>query len=316
MTSNRATQELPMDTSSAVLIVGSGALATLFAARLAAAGNSVVMLTTWPEAVTALRIHGARLVEASDVAHAYPVHVVSDPHQCRGISQALVLVKAWQTARAAAQLAQCLPADGLALSLQNGWGNREQLQEALGASRVATGVTTLGATVLEPGCVRAAGDGPVMLGKHAALQPLAKRLAAAGFTVQHSDDIAGLLWGKLVINAAINPLTALLRVPNGALSEEPLRSLMGRIAEEAAYVGHSLGLRLPFADAAAAALDVTRRTAANRSSMYQDVLHGRPTEVDAINGVVAREAERLSLAAPINQTLWLLMRHIASESIQ
>ncbi len=285
-----------MSSPSSLLIVGTGALASLFSARLAAAGVNLTMLGSWPAGLAALRTHGVRLVEADGAQRAYPVRAVADPAECHGIQYALVLVKAWQTARAAQQLAACLPDGGLALTLQNGWGNRETLEQALGPQRVALGTTTLGATLLAPGVVRMGGQGPVTLGSHPRLRPLADLLAAAGCDMRTADDVTGLAWGKLVINAAINPLTALLRVPNGALLERTeARELMGLAA-------------LPFDDPVAAAEDVARRTAANHSSMFQDVQRGRPTEIDAICGAVVEAGQRAGVPAPVNRTLWLLMR--------
>ena len=309
-------------TTPSLLIAGTGALASLFGARLASAGVHVTMLGTWPDGLAALREHGVRLVEAGPSGivpnsgeRVYPVRVAADPAECRGIPYALVLVKAWQTARAAQQLAACLPADGLALTLQNGWGNRETLEQALGPQRVALGITTLGATLLAPGMVRMGGQGPVTLGSHPRLQPLAGLLVAAGFDVRMADDVAGLAWGKLVINAAINPLTALLRVPNGELLQRPeARDLMGLAASEAAAVGLAQRLRLPFDDPVAAAEDVARRTAANHSSMFQDVQRGRPTEIDAICGAVVQAGQRTGVPTPVNRTLWLLVR-AASEPL-
>jgi 2-dehydropantoate 2-reductase len=298
-----------MTQPTSLLIVGTGALASLFGARLAAAGVDVTMLGSWPDGLAALREHGVRLVDSDGSKRAYPVRAVAEPAECLGIPYALVLVKAWQTGRVAQQLAACLPADGLALTLQNGWGNRETLEQALGPERVALGTTTLGATLLAPGVVRAGGQGPVTLGDHPGIQPLAGLLSAASFDVRMAEDVAGLAWGKLVINAAINPLTALLRVPNGVLLERPeARELMGLAAREAAIVGLAQGLHLPFADPVVAAEDVARRTAANHSYMFQDVQRSRPTEIDAICGAVVQAGERLGVATPVNRTLWLLMR--------
>src|SRR5512140_220750 len=105
-----------------ILIVGTGALATLFAARLAQAGHPVTMLGTWQEGLEALRKHGARLVDMDGNEHQFEVQAISDPRECRGIKYALALVKAWQTERVAGQLKECLAADGLAVTLQNGLG--------------------------------------------------------------------------------------------------------------------------------------------------------------------------------------------------
>ena len=112
--------------SESILIAGTGAMACYFAARLAP-HSKVTLLGTWPQGLTALNETGVRLTAADGETHVCKVHATSDPMDCAGHSYALVLVKSWQTERAARQLAACLPDDGMALTLQNGLGNREIL---------------------------------------------------------------------------------------------------------------------------------------------------------------------------------------------
>jgi 2-dehydropantoate 2-reductase len=292
-----------------ILIAGTGALATLFAARLSAAGHPVTMLGSWENGLRALDENGARLVDADGVEHAYPVEATSNPADCCGARYALVLVKSWQTERVAGQLAECLAEDGLALTLQNGMGNREHLAGALGLPRVAQGVTTTGATLLGPGLARAGGEGVISVETHPRLGPLEAVLTGAGFRVQVVNDANTLIWGKLVINAAINPLTALLRVPNGELLQRPAaHKLMGILAQEAAAVATAQGIHLPFEDAVRAAEDVARKTATNHSSMFQDVRRGAPTEIDAICGAITQTGEKLGVLTPVNRVCWQLTR--------
>jgi 2-dehydropantoate 2-reductase len=292
-----------------VLIVGTGALGTLFAARLAAAGTPVTMLGGWPEGLRALRANGVRLTGADGVTRHYPVHVAEHPAECAGAPLALVLVKAWQTEHAGRQLSECLREDGLAVTLQNGLGNLEILAHHLGSQRTALGVTTTGATLLSPGLARAGGEGVVSIEDHPRLSPLAEALRVASFNVEVVSDARALAWGKLVINAAINPLTALLRVPNGELLERPeARALMGTLAREAAAVAAAQGVTLHFDDPVQAAEDVARRTAANHSSMFQDIQRGAPTEIDAICGAVCEYGERSGVATPVNWSMWQLVR--------
>ena len=300
-----------------ILIVGTGALATLFAARLSASGHSITMLGSWEDGLRALNEGGARLVDASGAEHAYPVKATNNPADCRGARFALVLVKSWQTERAAGQLADCLAEDGLAVTLQNGMGNREILAEALrlpfdaaqGKLRVALGVTTTGATLLGPGLVRAGGEGVISVETHPRLGALESALTGAGFKVQVVNDANALIWGKLVINAAINPLTALLRVPNGELLYRPAaHRMMGILAQEAAAVATAQGIHLPFEDPARAAEDVARKTASNHSSMFQDMRRGAPTEIDAICGAITKTGEKLGVATPVNRVCWHLTR--------
>lgn len=292
-----------------VLIVGTGALACLFAARLSNAGVAVIMLGTWRAGLQALRQNGVRLVSSEDREQAFPVQVAEDAEDASGTRHALVLVKSWQTGRAARQLSECLDANGLALSLQNGLGNREQLVEALGPDRVALGVTTAGATLLGPGRVRPAGEGSTVLGKHPRLAPLEELLSHAGFTIEKSDDTSSLLWSKLIINAAINPLTALLDVTNGELLNRPAaRALLAGTAREVAAVAAALDIRLSYPDPVAACEVVAQRTAANRSSMLQDLQRGAPTEIEAICGAIVQAGERAGIPTPINRTLWQLVK--------
>jgi 2-dehydropantoate 2-reductase len=294
--------------SDSILIMGTGALATLFAARLAAAGVFVTMLGTWQEGLAALNKMGVR-VDGDDLA--FHIHATDNPAECKGMHFALVLVKAWQTERAAHQLSACLAEDGVALTLQNGLGNETILACTLGLTRVARGVTTLGVTLLTPGLVCLGGEGPVSLESHPRLSQLEKMLRRAGFDINMVDNVQSLVWGKLVVSSAINPLTALLRVKNGELLELPsARALMGELARETAAVAKTVGVALPFPDPEHAAEEVAQRTAKNQSSMLQDVLRGAPTEIDAINGAIVRLAEQKNLRVPINRTVWSLVKAI------
>lgn len=291
-----------------ILIVGTGALATLFAARLSQAGHRITMLGKWKEGLDALRKDGVRLVDANGDEKKFEVHATDEPRECVGIKHAIVLVKAWQTERAANQLTQCLADDGLTLTLQNGLGNHETLTHRLGLDRVALGVTTAGATLLAPGLARAGGEGIISIQRNQALGLIEAALKSAKFDVRIVDDARSLVWGKLVVNAAINPLTALLRIPNGELLERPsARELMGRLALEAADVARAENVRLPFDDAVAAVEEVARKTAANRSSMLQDVLRSTPTEIDAICGAVVNTAQKHGLDTPANWACWKLV---------
>jgi 2-dehydropantoate 2-reductase len=176
-------------------------------------------------------------------------------------------------------------------------------------NRVALGVTTTGATLLRPGAVRAGGEGVISLQRDPVLGPIEAALRSAGFNVHGVDDAQSLVWGKLVINAAINPLTALLNIANGELLNRPsARELMGRLAREAAGVAGLENVTLPFADPVAAAEEVARKTTANHSSMLQDALRGAPTEIDAICGAVVVRGEAHGFEASVNRACWGLVR--------
>jgi 2-dehydropantoate 2-reductase len=137
---------------------------------------------------------------------------------------------------------------------------------------------------------------------------LERCLNGAGFQVEIVPNARALVWGKLVVSTAINPLTALLDAPNGALLERPgARTLMAELARETAAVAQALGVELPFADAVSAVEAVAQRTAANRSSMLQDVRRGARTEIDAICGAVVRAGEQAGVATPLNRVMWKML---------
>lgn len=295
--------------SPSMLIVGTGSLASLFAARLSASGVSVTMLGTWQVGLEALGKFGVRLVDTDGNEQAYAVNVTSDAQTCAGSRYALVLVKSWQNTRVAQQLEKCLAPDGLALTLQNGLGNREAMAQVLGEERVALGITTYGANMVGPGRVRPAGEGTITLTSNPDPSPIGDLLRKAGFYVEYTDNASSLMWGKLLINAAINPLTALLDVPNGELLNRPsARVLMVAVVREAEDVAAALGVQLPYPDPTAQVEEIAQRTAANRSSMLQDVSRGTPTEIDAINGAIVKAGREVGVRTPVNRTLWQLVK--------
>jgi 2-dehydropantoate 2-reductase len=294
-----------------LLIAGTGALACLFAARLSSASNEVTMLGSWPEGLDALRRYGVRLLDLDGSTYKHSVEVIDGLAAKGNFSHCLVLVKSWQTQRVADLLRKCLSTNGIVLTLQNGLGNDEILKAALKPERVLLGVTTVGARMLEPGHVQCTGSGKVFLGAHPHLGGVPDLLQKAGFPVEVVSDPVSLLWGKLVINAAINPLTALLRVTNGELLRRPAaRELLAQAAQEAASVARIQGINLPYPDPILAVEEVARNTSSNYSSMLQDVMRGAVTEIEAINGAIVRVGEQLGVPTPVNRMLWKLVNSL------
>jgi 2-dehydropantoate 2-reductase len=289
-----------------LLIAGTGALACMLGAYLSPVYD-VTLLGSWAAGVEAVASRGIELIEAGEKRR-YPANAVADALHAPAAPLAILAVKSWQTEQAALRLNSCLPPQGVVLTLQNGLGNLEVLEKILGTGRALQGVTSMGATLLGPGSVALGGKGPTYLISEPRLDGLRAGFEKVGLEVRPADDMRGLAWGKAAINAAINPLTALLRVPNGELlTSESTRSLMAAAAGEVAAVADGLGVRLPYDDAAAEAFEVARRTARNRSSMLQDIERGAPTQIDAICGAVVRQAQAMRRQAPVNEMLWHLI---------
>lgn len=293
-----------------LLITGSGAMACLFAARIAATGQPVIMMGTWLPALEALRSRGVCLSDESG-ERCFPVKVVSSAEECPPVDLALVLVKSWQTQRVAGSLQQVLRPGGTVLTLQNGLGNYEILMDALGTERVAVGVTVQGATSLEPGKVKPNGLAKITVCRQTGVERLIEVLTNAGFEIGLQDDVRLLVWRKLAINAGINPLTAILGVANGELIRRPdARALLACLVTEVCQAAASLGIDLDPQRTLNSVETVARNTATNYSSMLQDVRRGGPTEVDAINGAVVQTARAAGIQTPYNETVWYLVKSI------
>lgn len=291
-----------------LLVLGTGAMASLFGARLARSGHaSVTLAGSWEAALSTI---GRQGITVHDAGHAWTVAVdaVSRTAPLEDFDNVIVLTKSFQTAELASVAGAAVRPGGLILTLQNGLGNREALERGAHGAHVAVGVTTIGATLVAPGCVRAF-PGRIVLGVTDAnrqpLQALERLIAQAGIDVATTEAIDEQVWLKLAVNCAINPLTAILGVPNGALVQRPewLDTMTGA-AREVAHVASARGLELRPDEAAEMAARVSRATADNRSSMLQDLTRGSQTEVDAMNGAVCREALRHGVATPINQHLY------------
>jgi 2-dehydropantoate 2-reductase len=284
-----------------VIIFGTGAMACLFASRLASMAK-VTLLGTWSEAVDSIRRQGI-ILEDGDTVRKIDVQADYLGSNIEPADLAIVLVKSWQTARIANYLPGCLKPDGKMLSLQNGLGNLEKL----GPEAIA-GSTTQGATLIGPGHVRACGSGTTLVAGPDWIVGLFEK-AGCESRGYPPDKTACLLWGKLAVSCGINALTAILRVHNGELLERPdAADLMVRATSECASVAQACRIDLPYENPEAQVRDAVKRTAMNRSSMLQDILRGAPTECDAINGAVVREGRRLGVMVPVNEVLWKLVR--------
>lgn len=305
-----------------VAVVGAGAIGSLFGAFLARAGEEVWLVSPPGPHLDRIRQEGLRVVPAGGAAVGGPpvrvvrLRVSSDPAGVGAVDLVLVAVKAYRTREAVRWALPLLGPGTAVLTVQNGLGNAEAIEEAAGPGRVVVGVTAHGAGRPEPGVVVHAGAGPTVIGPWRGAPPalaaeVAGVLGRAGIEVEvvGADGVERALWTKLAVNAAINGPGALLRVPNGALVESPAaRRLLQSAAREVATVAARRGTPVLDPDPAARAEAVARATAPNRCSMLQDVERGRPTEVEAIYGAVVAEAGRLGVPVPTCAGLYLLVR--------
>lgn len=285
-------------------IVGGGAIGLTFAAALAPL-HDVVVLVRRAEVADALARDGIAVAVDGETTYV-PIRATLDAAAFADRDAAIVAVKAYATREALAPLRGILPPHALVASVQNGIDNAAAAREALPGARVVAGSTTQGAVALGIGRVHPMGHGTTTFGRDDAAEPSSDALAAAftgaGLDARVADDIAPVLWRKLVINAAINPLGALTGRCNGAMTTDPdlaplARTLAAEAAAVAAAEGVAVGDPWTLVERAAGA------TAANRNSMLQDLEAGRPTEIEAIAGAVVRRAAAHGIAVPLTATI-------------
>ncbi len=295
-----------------IAIWGVGALGSLFAGYLSAVAQ-VTMVGRWPEQIDAVRRNGLTIHHTDGRTTRFSPAITDDPATLPPIDLVIVLVKSHQTAGIAPAIAKVLSPHGVAITLQNGVGNLDALVQAVGAERATQGVTAQGANFVDLGTVRHAGTGlthiAVLSERAALIETCIDLLNQVGIDTHATDAADSLVWGKLAVNAGLNPLTALLDLPNGELLTEPQRQgFMIAAAREVEAVAAAHGIRLPYPDVAAQVQEVARVTGANISSMLQDMRRQVPTEIDAMSGAVVRDGERLGIPTPVNAVLLNLIR--------
>ncbi len=317
-----------------VLVAGAGALGSVFGGFLGAAGHAVTLLGR-AEHLDAIRDGGLRIEGLWGDHRATGLELAGDPAAVRGGFDAiLITVKSYDTRAMARAVVPRLDADGVVISLQNGLGNAEAIAEIVGAPRVLACRVIFGAESVAPGRVRVTvyAD-PVLVGAWAHCPSVprpqawdaqsaaqaqtqarawAEHFAVAGIPATFSDDILAALWGKVLYNAALNPLGALLGVCYGALSENPhTRAVMDAVIDEAFTVARADGVTLPWESPAdyrqAFYGRLVPSTYHHRSSMLQDLERGRRTEIDAINGEVWKRGAGHGIVTPVNEVLTRLV---------
>lgn len=286
-----------------VAIFGPGALGCLFGAYISRSGHTVALVDHRADRAKALAESGITVTNGNDQWHAEVETTLAPPDDA---DLQLVLVKAYSTNDLEPL------ADIPVLSLQNGLGNAEILCSKVGSGNVIAGSTTEGAHLTGVGEVTHAGSGTTNLGAWTScpVEFTVDLLTEAGFHVAQTDSPGQMLWEKAAINAGINPLTALMDVPNGKLLEIPeARQLMRDLVVEAAKVSGTEGYRFEYS-LVEMAEDTCRATAENISSMLQDRRAGRRTEVDAITGQILERAQHAALPCPRTRVIYQLLKGI------
>lgn len=295
-----------------IAILGAGNMGSLYGANLARIGQRVTLIDPWVEHVEAIRSRGLRMdglhgdfVVSADAA--------IDASDVTSVDVAIVLVNAYATLEAAKTAKAILKADGFALTLQNGLGNIEALTSVLGKDRVVAGLSFHSADLKGPGEVTHSNHGPTYLGEvdrstSHRLTMLQGLMDEAGMDPVVEEDIVATIWGKFVHNCGLNAICAITDLRPGHIGDVPdLDDLQTKIIEETMALVRAKGIEIPEADPLTAVKAYGAKKF-HRVSMLQHLARGRRTEIDALNGYVVRESEKLGLKAPYNDALTKLMK--------
>ena len=288
-------------------IVGAGAIGCLFGASLRLAGHDVTLIHRNLSIVRSIQKNGVSLRETDKTLTRVRVHVRTGPTLSPGTEVLIIAVKAYDTKAVAASYRRIVPLETTVLSLQNGLGNIETLQSAL-KNEVLAGSTTEGAFLLGPGSVVHTGRGLTVIGdtrgtKSDICSRIKIALQDAGFQTKISSNMLGVLWTKAIVNAAINPLSALTRLPNGALAKSAeIRKIGFRVMDEGISVSRAERVRLA-GDPRRFWRRILLSTSANKSSMLQDIERGKMTEIRQLNGAILSSGKRKGIETPTNGIL-------------
>ena len=288
-----------------VAVMGAGAVGCYYGAMLAQAGHAVTLVGR-PQHVEAIGRDGLHL-ESDRFQGRVPAVASTSPDAVAGADLVLFCVKSTDTAAAAAAIKPHLAKGAVVVSLQNGVDNAERLQAALPCEVIAA-VVYVATEMSGPGRVKHLGRGELVIGRSAASEAGAAQLRAAGVPVTLSDNVAGDLWTKLVVNCAYNALSAITRLPYGRMVQgEGIPAVMHDVVRECLAVAEASGVTVP-GDLARTVPEIARTMPGQYSSTAQDLMRGKPTEIDHLNGYVVRKGAQLGVPTPVNRTLHSLVK--------
>jgi 2-dehydropantoate 2-reductase len=297
-----------------IAVFGAGGVGGYLAGRILEAGTAEVALIARGAHLEALRRQGLRVRSVLGDLHVPVVIATDDPSEVGQVDTVVFAVKSLDTAGAAAQLGPLLGDDTAVITFQNGVDNPEVIAEAVGPERVLGGVALIFSTIQGPGVIDHSG-GPTRFifgefdGRRTDRAERFRRACAdAGIDVELTDDVRAAMWRKFAFICAQSGMTAASRLPIGDLRNDPAAwAMFRRIVEEICALAAAEGVRLPDNTADAIVELAAGLDAGAFSSLHHDLLHGKPLELEALNGTVARLGRRHGLAAPMNEAVFALL---------
>lgn len=299
-----------------IAIIGAGAMGCLYGGKLSQSKeNQVYLLDIWKEHIDAINKNGLIIEEVGE-PQVYSDLMASVHASDIGIADLVIVFVKSTLTKVAVHEAQELFGNGtLVLTLQNGLGNVDLIGEEVGLINVIGGTTAHGAYMKGPGEICHAGFGKTIIGELTGesterIEEVARVFRGVGLETEISNNILGLIWDKLLVNVGINSLTAITGLHNGELLDHPeLLDIMMMAIDEAVAVAKIKKIQLSPQDPYVHTLDICKNTATNKSSMLQDVINRRRTEIDMINGGILREGQKEGIPTPVNRVLTDLIKY-------
>jgi len=300
-----------------IAIIGPGAIGLLFAGFLKKSNQDVILIDKYPHRAKKITKQGIR-IEGISGKHRIGISATSHKNILKDADLVILCVKSYDTESAVRGIKSFVNKKALFLTMQNGIGNVEIIQKYIKKDRIVAGITAQGATLLDIGHIRHAGKGEIVIGRidgkiSREVKEIACIFKKAGFETAVTGKINNFLWSKLIVNAGINALTAITRMKNGKLIEfKETRDILRQAVEEAVLVAKKKKIKIIYADPVKKVESVCKATRNNVSSMLQDVLKKRKTEIDYINGAVVKHAKKAGIEVPFNEELTNLVKVLES----
>lgn len=295
-----------------IAVIGSGAMGGSYGATLKRAGHDVTLIDSWQDHVDAINRDGL-LADGALGDHRVKLPAFTSPPPGLSADLAIVYVDTNNTKEGAMTAKSVLGENGYAITCQNGIGNVEILEDVIGKARVLGGSSMCSAARQGPGHVTLTHLDVTSIGEidgveRARTQALAKILDDAGLPTVIVPDVMAKIWQKFIVNCALNALCATTGLRTGEMMHVPeMNALQDKILDEITKVTEAKNIKLPDPDTVAKIkADGPKRM--NKPSMLQHVMAGRKTEIDAINGALVREAEKLGIPTPYNETLVAMLK--------
>jgi 2-dehydropantoate 2-reductase len=300
-----------------IAVLGAGAVGCYFGGMLARAGFPVVLIAR-PARAAAIQRDGLFL-DSIAFQETVPVAASSEIEAASDADIVLFCVKSVDNDHAARSLAPVLRSGATVICLQNGVDNAERIRAASGIAPLAS-VVYVASEMIGEATIKHTGRGELIIGDQLSedksgaaradeLTRITQAFTSAGVPCRISDNITGDLWTKLIMNCAYNAISALSRARYGRIPAEPAaREVIRGAVEEVLAVGRAAGVRFPERDFVQAAIDLGPTMPTALSSTAQDILRGKRTEIDSLNGFIARKGSQLGIPTPVNQTLHALVK--------